>query len=242
MSFNIKKAQRKTEFWRDNTPNIVAPGTYDPQNGEIAGYAFGRETSAPFNSVKERDVHDKVNNYPGPGFYNSNLKVNENRVSTANPNNSFTTKVARFAPIAPGSTAFKTASSFFNPGPGTYFKAGVFKGEENYRRRSHKSMVVAPKSIPPSIPMKKMPQNSYTGRGKDIPGPANYNPNVQSVKSKNRVADFSRQSKKREVFPNKTEGIPGPGNYDPRNDMQAKTASTFNTSGQSPMFLSKVPN
>jgi len=62
----------------------------------------------------------KIN--PGPGFYHPSYDVNDNRVSSANANNSFTSKVARFAPIAPGSTVFKTASSFFNPGPGAYFK------------------------------------------------------------------------------------------------------------------------
>lgn len=67
-------------------------------------------------------MHERVNSNPGPGFYKTNYTVNDNRVSSANPNNSFTTKVARFAPMAPGSTVFKTASSFFNPGPGSYYK------------------------------------------------------------------------------------------------------------------------
>jgi hypothetical protein len=122
MSFNVQKGLRKTEYWKDNTPKIVAPGTYDPNIDRQGGPSMGKETSAPFNCVKERDVHDKVSNNPGPGFYTTNYQQNENRVSSANENNSFTTKVPRFAPIAPGSTAYKTASSFFNPGPGSYFK------------------------------------------------------------------------------------------------------------------------
>ena len=121
MSFNIHWSDRKTEYWKDNTPQVVAPGTYDPKLDGKEGPSIGKEGPVPFNSMKERDDY-KVENKPGPGFYNTNYTINENRVSTANPNNSFTSKVARFAPIAPGSTVFKTASSFFNPGPGTYYK------------------------------------------------------------------------------------------------------------------------
>jgi len=122
MSFNVQRSIRKTEYWRDNTPKVVTPGTYDPNATPGSSTAFPKDTSAPFNTIKERDVHDKVNTNPGPGYYKSNEPVNENRVSSANPNNSFVTKVARFAPSAPGSTVFKTATSFFNPGPGSYFK------------------------------------------------------------------------------------------------------------------------
>ena len=103
-------------------------------------------------------------------------------------------------------------------------------------------MTVPPKSIPPSIPMKKVPPNSYSGKGKDIPGPSNYNPNVDTVKSKHRITDFARLNKKREIFSNNWGENPGPGVYEYKDDIAAKTVTTFNASGQSPMFLSKVPN
>jgi len=103
-------------------------------------------------------------------------------------------------------------------------------------------MIAPPKSIPPSIPVRKAPPNSHTGTGKDIPGPANYNPNVNTIKSKNRVADFSKKNHPRDVFSAKSGDQPGPGNYDPGYEMANKTANSFNTSGQSPMFMSKVPN
>lgn len=122
MSFNVQRSERKTEFWRDNTPKVVAPGTYNSVPTVDAAQNFSKEQSAPFNSVKEREVHERINNYPGPGFYQAKLSVNENRVSSANQSNSFVTKVSRFAPTAPGSTVFNTATSFFNPGPGTYYK------------------------------------------------------------------------------------------------------------------------
>lgn len=122
MSFNLHWSDRKTDFWKDNTPKVVAPGTYNPENNGKEGISMGKEAPVPFNSIKEREVHEKGKDNPGPGFYNAKYSVNENRVSSANANNSFTTKVPRFAPMAPGSTVFKTASSFFNPGPGSYFK------------------------------------------------------------------------------------------------------------------------
>lgn len=113
---------------------------------------------------------------------------------------------------------------------------------EKYRKREHKSMVVAPKAIPPTIPLKKVLPNSYTGKGKDIPGPANYNPNLNVVKKKNRASDFTKLNKSREVFSNKSGDYPGPGIYDYNQDMGHKTMTSFNSSGLSPMFMSKVPN
>ena len=122
MSFNVQRSERRTEYWKDNTPNVVAPGTYDVPGAIPNSPSFGKGQIAPFNSIKEREVHDKMNNFPGPGYYQQNFSSNDNRVSSANENNSFATKVSRFAPTAPGSTVFKTSTSFFNPGPGSYYK------------------------------------------------------------------------------------------------------------------------
>jgi hypothetical protein len=218
MSFNVSRSDRRTDFWRDNTPKVVAPGTYDPKNKHEAGAVINRGSTAPFNSVKERDVHDRVDNMPGPGFYTSNLKVNENRVSTANPNNSFVSGVSRFAPSAPGSTVFKTATSFFNPGPGSYFKQVkwdkkpvLMQAKEKYQQKQHKTMTCPPKAAQPSIPLKKVPPNAHSGRGTDRPGPGNYNPNVELIKSKKMVTDFSKMGKNRGVFDAKSTEDPGPG-------------------------------
>lgn len=163
MSFNVQRSERKTDFWKDPTPKVVAPGTYDPKDKTEAGTLIGRGSTAPFNTIKEREVHNKVDNNPGPGFYKANYNTNENRVSTANPNNSFVTKVNRFAPTAPGSTVFKTSTSFFNPGPGSYFqkiqwdkRPALMETKEKYQKKKHKSMTVPPKAIPPSIPIRKV--------------------------------------------------------------------------------------
>lgn len=159
--------------------------------------------------------------------------------------------MSRFAPTAPGSTVFKTATSFFNPGPGTYYqkvvwdkKPALMESKEKYQKKKHKSMAVPPKSIPPSIPMKKVPPNSHSGRGNDRPGPANYNPNLETVKNKARFTDFSKMGKGAisEFDNKKVAEDPGPGMYDGNNELAAKTSTSFNASGCSPMFLSKVPN
>ena len=250
MSFNVNRSERKTEFWKDSTPNVVAPGTYDPKATQDKGGIIARGSTAPFNTIKERDVHDRVDNNPGPGFYKANNNVNENRVSSANPNNSFVTKVSRFAPSAPGSTVFKTATSFFNPGPGSYFqklanwnkKPALMETKDKYQKKKHKSMTAPPKAIPPSIPARKVPPNSHSGIGMDRPGPANYNPNMNTVKNKSRINDFAKTSKVKSQFETKAGEDPGPGMYDGYQEIAAKTSASFNASGCSPMFLSKVPN
>lgn len=118
----------------------------------------------------------------------------------------------------------------------------LLETREKYTNKQHKSMLVQHKPIPPSIPMKKMPPNSHTGRGVDMPGPANYNPNHEFIKTKNRTSDFSKRQKSREIFSNKGADLPGPGNYEYRDDIGTKSGNPLNQTGQSPMFLSKVPN
>lgn len=118
----------------------------------------------------------------------------------------------------------------------------LLETKEKYCKNTHKSMLVQHKPIPPSIPMKKLQPNSHTGKGIDKPGPSNYNPNHDLVKIKNRTSDFSKKQQSREIFPNKKGDMPGPGNYEYRDEMAVKSANPLNQTGQSPMFLSKVPN
>jgi hypothetical protein len=197
-----------------------------------------------------KGLYYRVDNNPGPGFYRAEESENsKNRTGSANPNNSFCNKVSRFAPSAPGSTVFKTATSFFNPGPGTYYnkiqwnkKPALMETKEKYQKSTHKDQVNPPKGIPPSIPIKKVAPNSHTGRGNDRPGPANYTPNVDQIKNKTRYTDFSKAAKVKGTFEGKPADDPGPGMYDAYQEIAAKTSASFNASGCSPMFLSKVPN
>lgn len=101
-------------------------------------------------------------------------------------------------------------------------------------------MAMPPKSIPPSIPVRKPPPNSFTGTGKDIPGPSNYNPNNEITKTKQRVIDFSKRQKSREIFSFHTAQYPGPGVYDHKENIAADLVKSDNA--KSSMFISKVPN
>ena len=101
-------------------------------------------------------------------------------------------------------------------------------------------MTMPPKSIPPSIPVRKPPPNSYTGKRGDIPGPANYNPNHEITKIKQRVIDFSRRQKSREIFTFHSAKYPGPGVYDCKDNIVDGLEKSENT--KSSMFISKVPN
>ena len=116
----------------------------------------------------------------------------------------------------------------------------MLEAREKYKSKTHKSMAMPPKSIPPSIPIRKLPPNSYTGKRGDIPGPANYNPNHEITKTKQRVIDFSRRQKSREIFSNFSAKYPGPGVYDDKNNIANDLEKSANA--KSSMFISKVPN
>mmetsp|Transcript_7211 Transcript_7211/g.8141 ORF Transcript_7211/g.8141 Transcript_7211/m.8141 type:complete len:211 (-) Transcript_7211:748-1380(-) len=103
-------------------------------------------------------------------------------------------------------------------------------------------MVMPPKSIPPSIPMRKLPPNAHTGKRGDIPGPANYNPDHNIIKTKQRVIDFSKKQKSREIFNNPSANNPGPGVYDLKSFVQEEGAKEKSGTAKSSMFISKVPN
>lgn len=103
-------------------------------------------------------------------------------------------------------------------------------------------MVVPTKTKPPSIPVRKMPVNSYTGKNGDIPGPANYNPDDKATKIQQRVIDFSKREKKREIFSDPNLKNPGPGVYEHKNCMGEGDEKERTQTAKSSMFKSKVPN
>lgn len=80
----------------------------------------------PFNSVAERGKEWKNRN-PGPGSYAAEPQKLFNTVEDK-ALNSFTTKIARLCPTAPGSSVFKSPTYVENPAPDTYFKSLKFQG------------------------------------------------------------------------------------------------------------------
>lgn len=76
--------------------------------------------------MKDRDPFS-ANENPGPGTYaQEKVKV----VGTVEDMmcNSFSTKIPRFCPTAPGSSNFKPPSYLTNPGPGTHYQSIKFMG------------------------------------------------------------------------------------------------------------------
>lgn len=61
---------------------------------------------APFNSLLEREKAQKFNENPGPGSYAAE-KVKIMQSTSDKALNSFTTKIERFCPTAPGSSIYK---------------------------------------------------------------------------------------------------------------------------------------
>lgn len=97
--------------------------------------------------MKDRDP-THANEHPGPGTYAADkIKV----VGTVKDmmSNSFSTKINRFCPTAPGSGLTKPPTYMTNPGPGTHFNSLKFMGHrsqldqsrDKYGSRKHKSQV-----------------------------------------------------------------------------------------------------
>lgn len=115
MSITLQRAVRNTDIHPSKMPVNIGPGTYDPR----VGSKEDRENIVPFNTIKERQPNI-ANDNPGPGDYaQDRVKV----VATVKDmmSNSFTTKIPRFCPTAPGSSVFGAPTYIENPGPGTHF-------------------------------------------------------------------------------------------------------------------------
>ena len=146
-----------------------------------------------------------------------------------------------------------------NPDPGCHVTSLKFMGHASdldqsrgkYLSNRHKEQVNKLRPKPASIPSKKVNVNMYTGRGFDTVGPALYNPNMHTVKNRAAIGDFQTSKDQRKVFEptidieNKQfppRENPGPGTYDQPDVEIAKEKKTFNSQGNTSIFLSKVPN
>lgn len=152
------------------------------------------------------------------------------------PTKNFASKVARLAPVIPGSSIYKESTIIENPAPGTYHqekkwnrKNSVDRTRDKLNQTKHKDFVLECAAVPPSIPSKlsfllldrKVPNNSFTGKGLDRPGPTDYEPKDKSMKLRSPETNFSISKTERKLFePNKTREnnlppreIPGPGTY-----------------------------
>ena len=165
------------------------------------------------------------------------------------------------APVIPGSSIYKESTIIENPAPGTYYQEKKWNQKKDLDRTRdklndtrHKEFVVECTAVPPSIPSellftildRKVPNNSFTGKGLDRPGPTDYEPKNKQLKLRSPETNFSISKTERKLFePNKTyenelpqREIPGPGTY---NGDKLKKFN-FNSTGQHSNFLSKSPN
>lgn len=102
--------------------------------------------------------------------------------------NSFTTKIPRFCPTAPGSGLVAGPTYLHDPDPGHYYEApkwndlkSIDKTLLKYKSQEHKAHAVIPNTVAPSIPARKLAATAYTGRGFDQVGPAAYTPQEHKI-------------------------------------------------------------
>lgn len=146
--------------------------------------------------------------------------------------NSFTTKIHRFCPTAPGSGLVQGPTYLHDPDPGHYHKApkwGEFSDMRScdktylkYKSQEHRDHAVIPNTVAPSIPARKLAATAYTGRGFDQVGPAAYTPQVPKIHPQYPQYQFHLSKVNRRLFEQTNyqhndkpwSNNPGPGVYD----------------------------
>ena len=185
---------RKTEFWKINTPPKVGPGSYNPMHEEER-----RSAVAPFFSSVKR-VEPLAKSEIGPGSYLGN-EIWDNEITGASM---LVSGSPRMGPFATGLLGYTTLSNVHNPGPGTYITESKSKKTRQIPRRQSLSIDPSPASIPSK---EKNPVSI---------GPGSYQAEFQKVKASPKYTTFSGYLSKRSVFPGSEEG-PGPGEYNYEN-------------------------
>lgn len=185
---------RKTEFWKINTPPKVGPGSYN-----LSQEKEQKTSAAPFFSSAKR-VEPMGKSEIGPGSYLGN-EVWENEIIGASM---LASGSPRMGPFATGILGYTMPTNVYNPGPGTYITETKSKKTRKISRRH--SLSIDP--TPASIPSKELKTASI--------GPGSYNVDFKKVKANAMYTTFSGYLSKRSVFPGNEEG-PGPGEYNYEN-------------------------
>lgn len=165
--------------------------------------------------------------------------------------NAFTTQISRFCPTQPGSGLVTGPTYLDAPEPGTYYVAPNWREPRDidkrlikYKSKEHKSLKIIPTPKPNSIPVRKLAQTSYTGRGNDTVGPAGYNPKKKTGRAPE--FDFTQSKVERKLWEHQnvkhntmtSPSNPGPGTY----DFSMLEKKNFSANGEYEVFKSKVPN
>jgi Sperm-tail PG-rich repeat len=181
---------RKTEFWKINTPEKVGPGSYNLQgDNEI------KPSSAPFSTTTKRNEPLKKSEV-GPGSY-LGVDLWDYEIKGASM---LLSSSPRMGPFNAGANGFKMLTNVHNPGPGTYETETVKKSSKSSYHRHSLSIDPSPSSIP-SKEIKEA-----------VIGPCTYNPSYEKVKLSSAATIFGNYQGKRAVFEPQQDG-PGPGDY-----------------------------
>lgn len=183
---------RKTEFWKLNTPNKVGPGSYN-----LVPESEVKPAAAPFSTGVIRE-DPKRKSEIGPGSYigldswDGSIR-GAAMLSSGSP---------RMGPFATGITGYTMPTNVYNPGPGTYITEVSNKPKKSSKSARRHSLTIDPS--PTSIPMKEVKPSEVS--------PISYNPAYGQVKPLATSTTFGGYLSKRKVFQGNEEN-PGPGEY-----------------------------
>jgi hypothetical protein len=190
------------------------PGAYDGLAKEI-----GRD--APKTTIKGRPKTAKLDDLPGPGSYDNNHRTIVNETSkSARGTSAMRNKSARLSP--------SNRDNIFAPGPGAYAPVDSLVRDRtpNYGfGKTERSHLVTKdereKPGPGNYELKdqksaksfKIGMRLNNAIKSQIPGPGNYDPNLNLVKESVRVAKINKALNQSAMQHSKSTNLIGPGTY-----------------------------
>ena len=200
MALGIYRADRRTEFWTDKTPDNIGPGSYiDTMKTDSTRKVTGKsQEKRSISTGANRCSYQTGRRGPGPGTYEVDSEVRKGGSRAGS--SCFASRQKRMGPLAPGATVYCYPSSYHNPGPAHY---------------QLPTRTLSPKPIRKSLPLHIAPTTasipqSRLHRPRDR-GPAYYSPTDTVTKGKTQGADFGKAKGRNDLFD--TGRNPGPGQY-----------------------------
>eukprot|EP00899_Mesostigma_viride_P012570 jgi/Mesvir1/21313/Mv15933-RA.1 len=225
------------------TNSDIGPGSYDdPTLTSKKGHGY-----APFSTTAPRPLttaEGTIRYTPGPGAYREAPRAS---VTYTTGSSGFKTAVQRFVVEdrvnAPGPGYYKTSKS--------WIKSSHRVPVDPDARASGSKVLFQRSATAPSVPARGqsfgyeetphgdlVPQvaptnDGFSGVGRDLPGPGDYDPKVDALPRRHAPAvDFSRSKAERGSWVAPKEDAPAPGQYDaayapPRKPVSRKGSSAF---------------
>lgn len=236
MAFVHRAPRTLTTIAQTSTPDDIGPGYYIQPNAPRPD----QHSYAPFNSTTERSRLGSTQFTPAPGSYGAQQPESPRQAAAA----AFRSRVDRLASVTATSVA---------PGPGQYNTRPNWVKDTSRLPPEPQARTVAfnrSKSAP-SVPAphqshgyeetkegQLVPQKPKREVAKELPGPADYQPEFANVAKPARKADFAHSAPRPDFFA-KDAMTPGPGAYTA--DEAAKKAGKGRRRGRTAPFGSRVP-